>query len=81
MRAEVAIHGGERLQKSLLPQGGHRFDPQQQFLPFLGQNIEALLQIGEAGLQLFELFEGQHVHRLEGLHPRLQAVQLGLQCV
>ena len=78
-RAEVAVHRGERLQESLLAQGGHGFDAQQQLLTFLAEHLEALLQLRQPDFQLLQLFERQHVHRFEGFHAGLEAAQLFLQ--
>ena len=75
----MAIDGVEGLQEGLLAQGGHRFDAQQQFFPFVAQHRQPFGQFGQAGFQLLQFFEGQHVDGFEGLQAQSQGPEFGLQ--
>ena len=53
--AKVAIHSHKGFHESLLAQGGHGFDPQQQLLPLLVEHFEAFIQLREPLFQLLQL--------------------------
>ena len=77
--AEMAVHGREGLHERLLAQGGHRFDPQQQFLPLAVEHIQPFIELRQALFQRFQLFQGEHVHGFQRLHPPLDRLQFPLQ--
>ena len=78
-RAEVSINSAIGLHKSLLGEGGHGLNSQQQLLPFTSKHLKSLTQLQQAGFELLQLIESKHVDRLQGFHALLDQPQLLLQ--
>ena len=74
--AEMAVDGAEGFEKGLLAQGGDGLDTHQQLLTLAVEHLEPFGQFGQAGIELLEFTEGQHVDRLKLLHAALQIVEL-----